>query len=60
VIPPDDPDALVAAVRLRLEDPERARAEARAVADFARRHLTWDAAAAAVECVYAEVLGARA
>jgi len=60
VIPPDDPDALVAAVRLRLEDRERARAEARAVADFARRHLTWDAAAAAVECVYAEVLGARA
>ena len=60
VVRPDDPGALIAAVRLRLEDPERARAEARAVADFARRHLTWDAAAAAVERVYAEILGARA
>ena len=60
VIPPDDPDALIAAVRLRLSEPERGRAEARAVAAFARRHLTWEAAAAAVESVYAEVLGARA
>ncbi|HET6896976.1 MAG TPA: glycosyltransferase family 4 protein [Vicinamibacteria bacterium] len=60
VVPPDDAGALIAAVRVRLEEPERARAEARAVADFARRHLTWDAAAAAVESVYAEVLGARA
>ena len=60
VVPPDDADALIAAVRARLLDPERARAEAQAVADFARRHLTWDEAAAAVESVYAEVLGARA
>jgi glycosyltransferase involved in cell wall biosynthesis len=60
VVPPDDTAALIAAVRVRLEEPERARAEARAVADFARRHLTWDAAAAAVEGVYAEVLGGRA
>jgi glycosyltransferase involved in cell wall biosynthesis len=60
VVPADDAGAFIAAVRVRLEEPERARAEARAVADFARRHLTWDAAAATVESVYAEVLGARA
>jgi len=60
VVPPDDADALVAAVRARLLAPERARAEAQAVADFARLHLTWDQAAAAVEAVYADVLGARA
>jgi glycosyltransferase involved in cell wall biosynthesis len=60
VVPPDDADALIAAVRARLQDPERARAEARAVADFARRHLTWDAAALALESVYGEVLGGGA
>jgi glycosyltransferase involved in cell wall biosynthesis len=60
VVPPDDADALIAAVRARLLAPERARAEAQAVADFARLHLTWDEAAAAVESVYAEVRGARA
>jgi len=60
VVPPDDADALIAAVRARLLAPEWARAEAQAVADFARLHLTWDQAAAAVESVYAEVLGARA
>ena len=58
--PPDDADALITAVRARLLDPERARAEARAVAEFARRHLTWDAAAVALESVYGEVLGVRA
>jgi glycosyltransferase involved in cell wall biosynthesis len=60
VVPPDDVDALVTAIRARLDDRERAREEARSVAEFARRHLTWDKAAAAVEAVYAEVLGARA
>jgi len=60
VVPPDDADALIAAVRARLQAPEQARAEAQAVADFARRHLTWDKAAAAVESVYAEVLGGPA
>jgi glycosyltransferase involved in cell wall biosynthesis len=60
VVPPDDTDALIAAVRARLQDPERARAEARAVAEFVRSHLTWDAAALALESVYAEVQGGRA
>jgi glycosyltransferase involved in cell wall biosynthesis len=59
VVPPDDVGALVAAVRARLDDRERARKEARSVAEFARRHLTWDQAAVALESVYAEVLGAR-
>ena len=60
VVPPDDAEALIAAVRARRLAPERARTEARAVADFARRQLSRIQAAAAVESVYAEVLGARA
>jgi glycosyltransferase involved in cell wall biosynthesis len=60
VVPPDDVDAMVAAIRVRLDDRERAQGEARSVAEFARQHLTWDKAAAAVESVYREVLGARA
>jgi glycosyltransferase involved in cell wall biosynthesis len=59
VVPPDDVGALVAAIRARLDDRERAREEARSVAEFARRHLTWDQAAGALESVYGEVLGAR-
>jgi glycosyltransferase involved in cell wall biosynthesis len=54
VVPADDVLRLVGAVRERLEIPARAEAEARAVAAFARAHLTWDRAAAAMEAVYAE------
>jgi D-inositol-3-phosphate glycosyltransferase len=57
VVPPDDPDALAAAVRARLQDPALGRGEARAVAAFAREHLTWDGAASAHEGVYRDVLG---
>jgi glycosyltransferase involved in cell wall biosynthesis len=60
VVPPDDVGALVAALRARLDDPERAREESRSVAEFTRRHLTWDQAAAALESAYGELLGARA
>ena len=60
VVRPDDAGDLVAAVRARLDERARARDEARSVAEFARRHLTWDKAAAALESVYGDVLGARA
>lgn len=59
VVPPDDPAALAEAVRARLADRGRGEAEARAVAEFARRELTWDRAAQAVESVYEDVLGRR-
>lgn len=55
VVPPDDGPALLAAVRERLGDPARARDEARAVAGFAREHLTWDRAAQSVESIYEQV-----
>jgi glycosyltransferase involved in cell wall biosynthesis len=59
VVPPDEPLALEAAVRARLRDAERGRAEAQAVAAFARAQLTWDRAAEAVEAVYRGVAAAR-
>jgi len=59
VVPPDDLPALEDAVRLRLADPALARAEALAVAEFARRHLDWDQAAQAMELVYRDVLDER-
>jgi glycosyltransferase involved in cell wall biosynthesis len=55
VVPPDDFATLTRAVRARLDDRETARQEARAVAEFARQHLTWDKAAEAMEAVYREV-----
>jgi glycosyltransferase involved in cell wall biosynthesis len=60
VVPPDDVGALIAAVRTRLDERERAHAEARSVAEFARQHLTWDQVATALESVYGDVLGGRA
>jgi glycosyltransferase involved in cell wall biosynthesis len=59
VVPADDVPLLASAVRERLDHPDRAEAEARAVATFAGIHLTWDRAAAAMEAVYAEVAAAR-
>jgi glycosyltransferase involved in cell wall biosynthesis len=55
VIAPDDPTALVHAVRARVQNPALAASEAEAVARFARLHLTWDQAALAVEELYREV-----
>ncbi|HEY3119737.1 MAG TPA: glycosyltransferase family 4 protein [Vicinamibacteria bacterium] len=52
VVPPDDSNSLIDAVRVRLADRERAQAEARAVAAFTRRELTWDRAAAALTALY--------
>ncbi len=54
-VPADDDGALLAAVRQRLDDPARGRAEAAAVAAFAAKNLTWPAAAAAIEAVYARI-----
>ena len=54
VIAPDDSAALLDAVRRRLADPALAASEAQRVAAFARRELTWDRAAAAIEGVYRE------
>jgi glycosyltransferase involved in cell wall biosynthesis len=59
VVPPDDLPALTGAVRARLDDPAVARAEARAVAAFARAELTWDKAALAMEAVYQDVRTGR-
>jgi glycosyltransferase involved in cell wall biosynthesis len=60
VVPPDDEAALADAVRKRLADPRLGAAEARAVAEYARRELTWDGAAARVESLYHEVLDSGA
>jgi glycosyltransferase involved in cell wall biosynthesis len=56
VVPPDDTAAMVDAVRARLRDPARGQAEARAVAAFARRELTWDRAAAALSALYSTLV----
>ena len=55
VVPPQDAPALAAAIRELLE-PEALQA-AFAGAEAARRELSWDAAAAAHEAVYREVVG---
>jgi glycosyltransferase involved in cell wall biosynthesis len=57
VVPPDDREALLRAVAERLGDAARCGTEASAVAAFARRALTWDAAAAETEKVYEAVIG---
>jgi hypothetical protein len=43
---------MVEAVRTRLADRGRGQAEARAVAAFARRELTWERAAATLTALY--------
>jgi glycosyltransferase involved in cell wall biosynthesis len=58
VVAPDDAAALAAAVSRRLAEPALGLAEARAVAAFARRELTWTSVAARVEDLYREVLDA--
>jgi glycosyltransferase involved in cell wall biosynthesis len=59
VVPPGDPDALAAACVDLLSDPG-ALARAAEGARAAREALTWDAAAAEHERLYAEVVGERA
>jgi glycosyltransferase involved in cell wall biosynthesis len=59
VVPPDDAAAMGREVAIRLADPGLRASEARAVAGFTRRELTWDRAAQAVEDVYREVVAAR-
>jgi len=56
VVPPDDVPALVAALRLRLDDPSIGAREAAAVAAFARRELQWEQVAGAVEALYQSLL----
>jgi len=58
VVAPDDPVAMAGAVQSRLSDRAAGEREAAAVAEFARRELTWDRAAGAVEAVYGGVLKA--
>jgi glycosyltransferase involved in cell wall biosynthesis len=60
VVPPDDPAALADAAQGRLSDRAVGEREAAAVAEFARRELTWDKAAQAMEAVYGGVLKAWA
>jgi glycosyltransferase involved in cell wall biosynthesis len=60
VVPPDDPVAMASAAQARLSDRTGSEREAAAVADFARRELTWDRAAQAMEAVYGGVLKAWA
>lgn len=59
VVPPDDEAALIAAVKARLADPGLTAREAAAVAGFARRELTWERTAQAMEAVYAEAIAGR-
>jgi glycosyltransferase involved in cell wall biosynthesis len=59
VVPADAPDALVEAVRLRIDNPALAKREAEAVAGFARRHLTWSEVAERVDQLYRSVLSAN-
>jgi len=59
VVPPDDVVGLVRAVKARLDDPVLGAQEAESVAAFARARLTWDEAAAGMESVYRDALGAR-
>ena len=58
VVAPDDPAALADAAQARLSDRSIGEREAAAVAEFARRELTWDKAAQAMESVYGGVLKA--
>jgi glycosyltransferase involved in cell wall biosynthesis len=58
VVAPDDPVAMASAAQTRLSDRSRAEREAAAVAEFARRELTWDRAAQAMEAVYDGVMKA--
>jgi glycosyltransferase involved in cell wall biosynthesis len=57
-VPAEDDAALEQAVAARLRDPERGRDEARAVAAFAARELTWEAAALRAESLYARTSAA--
>ncbi len=59
VVPPDDAVALAEAVGRRARDRELGREEARRVAEFTRSRLTWDAAAAAFESAYRELVERR-
>ena len=59
MVQPDDPRALAAAVRARLADPALAGAECGRVREFARRELTWAAAAGRVAAVYERVAERR-
>jgi glycosyltransferase involved in cell wall biosynthesis len=59
VVPPDDPNALATAVNERLSNRDLATREARSVADFIRRELTWERAAEAMESIYLGVLETR-
>jgi glycosyltransferase involved in cell wall biosynthesis len=58
VVAPDDPAAMAVAVQARLSDRALGEREAAAVAEFARRELTWDRSAEALEAVYTGVLKA--
>ncbi len=57
LVPPDDPDALAAAMRSLIEDPARRDAMGREARRFSER-FTWDAAADAFEDVLNRVVGA--
>jgi glycosyltransferase involved in cell wall biosynthesis len=59
VVAPGEPRALRDAVLARLDQPELARREAAAVADFARRELSWPKIAHQIEALYRSVLAAR-
>jgi D-inositol-3-phosphate glycosyltransferase len=56
LVAPQEPDALAAALRELLPDPDRREAMGRHAADRARRRYSWPSIAAATEQVYAELL----
>ena len=59
VVAADDAAALADAVRARLAAPEVAAAEARAVGEFTRRHLSWDETARQMERLYGDAIEGR-
>jgi len=56
LVPPDDPDALAAALRALLDDPERMKLMGLRGRERARQRFTAEAMAARFESLYAELL----
>ncbi len=57
LIPPDDPEAVAAAITAYLDDPERRHITAQAGNQHARSHFSMEAMISQLESIYAELLG---
>jgi glycosyltransferase involved in cell wall biosynthesis len=59
-VAPGDPDALAAAIKSLLTDPERCARMGAAASEHMRTHFTWERTARMTVDLYEEVLGRRA